>query len=462
MTNKKIEHPLRTISFDWDEKKPEMPFEKELVNAYVKLHDELYSVDRKGSKVVYDFKEIEEDVPMLAKHFSPLKEKIKGFLEELLLVKANNNAALLKDEGFANRIEAYDKQINQFHEEIYLVISEKVVAIEEDYKIFDADSDALNEKVEAFDEGIREMLDDNHENSSIDLCSFDNDEEEFKGAIDKLQEYVAFKEKFIDEYNKVANNINAWYAEGARLQVLINEIRDDQGLLDSTISDSYANGTGEASKKPVYFMEPTDETVKGFKKQFGAIAASEVKTVVISVDVDVIEQGNNVMICELLAGLQHYPRLIEKLIFAIRIDIVDHDGLVLPEDQWKGLPPPMSWYHKLGSMPFALFFFEDHDARAYILMGDLFAGNRFEGDGERVTIQGELLQEVTNRLFGACYFFMIFCHNTGFEPRPYIEAILADFDLPITYEQVKERFEEDLVKGIHLRMVRTNDGEPLA
>jgi len=461
MINKKIEHPLRTISFDWDETKTEMPFEKELVAAYVKLHDDLYAVDRKGSKLVYDYKEVEKDISILAERFSPFEKKIKDFLEQLQNVKANHNVALLKDESFGNGIEAYDKDINQFHVETYLVISEKVVALEEEYKIFDADNDALNENFDAFEEGIRETLDDNYENSSIDLCSFDDDEEEFKGAFDKLHEYEVFKENLIQQFHKVANNINAWYVEGARLQVLINEIRDDGGLLDNSLSDSYLNGTGDLSKKPIYFMEPTDEAVKGFKSKFGAIAASDVHTILINVDMDVVERGDNAMICELLAGLQHYPKMIEKMILAIKIEIADRDGLVLPEEHWKGHPQPMRWYQKLSSMPFALFFFEDHDARGYILMGDLFADNRFEGDGEGVIIQGELLQEVMNRLFHTCYFFMVFCHNTGFEPRAYIEAILADFDLPLTYEQVKEKFEEDVVKGIHLRMVRTKGGEPL-
>jgi hypothetical protein len=56
---------------------------------------------------------------------------------------------------------------------------------------------------------------------------------------------------------------------------------------------------------------------------------------------------------------------------------------------------------------------------------------------------------------------MVFCHNTGFEPRPYIEAILADFDFPLTYEQVKEKFDEDVPKGIYMRMVKTIDGKPM-
>ena len=461
MINKKIEHPLRTISFDCDETKAEMPFEKELLEAYIKLHDDLYAVDRKGSKLIYDYKEIEGELAIVDKTFAPLEVKINGFMEELLLAKENKNVSLLVDEGFEYRMNTYDKEINYFHDNLYKPMGDRMCEIENDYKIFDADSDTLNENFEAYEEGLATTLNENYDDYSIDLCTYDDDEQEFRGGLDKLWEYQNFKNTFVDKYNKIANHINAVYAEGMKLQVLINELRDDEGLLDRSISDSYLNGTGDASKKPIYFMESTDETVKDFVKKYGVIAASEVKTVVIAVDMDVIEQGDNVMICELLAGLQHYPKLIEKLIFAIKIDIIDHDGLVLPEDQWKGFPPPMNWYNKLSSMPFALFFFEDHDARAYILMGDLFADNRFEGDGERVMIQGELLQEVMNRLFYTCYFFMVFCHNTGFEPRAYIEAILADFDFPLTYEQVEEKFEEDLAKGIHLRMVRTKDGEPL-
>ena len=204
-------------------------------------------------------------------------------------------------------------------------------------------------------------------------------------------------------------------------------------------------------------MECADETVKTFVHEYGVLAASNVKTVVISVDKGVIDQGNNTMICELLSGLQHYPKLIEKMIFAIRIDIIDTDGMVLPEEQWKGFAPPMKWYQRLSYLPVALFFFEDHDARAFILMGDLLADDKFVREGDRVKIEGELLQEVRNRLFNACYFFMVYCHNTGFDPTAYIEAILADFDFHITYEQVKEKFELDLAVGIHIQLERKTE-----
>ena len=90
-------------------------------------------------------------------------------------------------------------------------------------------------------------------------------------------------------------------------------------------------------------------------------------------------------------------------------------------------------------------------------MGDLLADDKFVREGDRVKIEGELLQEVRNRLFNACYFFMVYCHNTGFDPTAYIEAILADFDFHITYEQVKEKFELDLAVGIHIQLVRKTE-----
>ena len=51
----------------------------------------------------------------------------------------------------------------------------------------------------------------------------------------------------------------------------------------------------------------------------------------------------------------------------------------------------------------------------------------------------------------------MFCHNTGFDPEPYVEAVLADYDLPFTYQQVKEKFDADLKKGIEFRVLKKGD-----
>lgn len=62
-----------------------------------------------------------------------------------------------------------------------------------------------------------------------------------------------------------------------------------------------------------------------------------------------------------------------------------------------------------------------------------------------------------NRLFNACWFFHPYCHNTGYDPKAYIEALLAEFDISITYEQVRQQYEEDVTKGIQLRAVPSKE-----
>jgi len=78
-------------------------------------------------------------------------------------------------------------------------------------------------------------------------------------------------------------------------------------------------------------------------------------------------------------------------------------------------------------------------------MGDYFAKGNIVVDGESFEMKGKMLENVINRLFQKCFFFMVFCHNTGLNLKNYIKAKLADFDLSLTNEQVKERFEADLL-----------------
>jgi hypothetical protein len=42
---------------------------------------------------------------------------------------------------------------------------------------------------------------------------------------------------------------------------------------------------------------------------------------------------------------------------------------------------------------------------------------------------------------------LIYCYGSGFDPKVYIEAMLADIDLPLTYEEVSEAFIKDLENG---------------
>jgi hypothetical protein len=46
---------------------------------------------------------------------------------------------------------------------------------------------------------------------------------------------------------------------------------------------------------------------------------------------------------------------------------------------------------------------------------------------------------------------LVYCHGSGFDPQVYIESLLADLDLPLTYKEVYEAYMEDVKKGINIR-----------
>lgn len=454
MIEKKVEHPLRTIVLNYDETKTPLAFEKGLLDAYINLHDETNILYQQGSKLIYEYQLMKPEIEQSAKAFAPIEKIIRQFLEELKFTKESNDIAIFEDDDFFARMNDYNTQINDFHQNILLPLSWKQSDLDEEYHEFETNLELLNKKLDDYQLNLGNEIYINYEEASLDLVSYDIDIDDFHSTMDKLNDYQDEKDASIDKYNLNMNWINGVYVEARQIQEIIHDMRDKDGLLDKSLSDSYANGTLEKDKMPMYLMEPTDDVVANFKNLHGTIALPTVTTIIMAVSVDIIESGENMVLCDFIAGLQHYPKLIEKSLFAVRIDILDKDETILTEDQWKGFPPPMRWFFNLSCIPFSLFFLEDHDARAYVVMGDYFADKNVTGDGERVAISGEMLKEVTNRLFQACYFFMVYCHNTGFNPESYIKAVLADFDFPLTYENVKEKFEADLLLGIHVRLYK--------
>ena len=157
----------------------------------------------------------------------------------------------------------------------------------------------------------------------------------------------------------------------------------------------------------------------------------------------------------LIFCLQHFPKLIEKLIFSLDIRFEENDGIEIPKDAWRGREPYIKFLSVLNRMPCSVFFFSDRDVRSYILLGSLISEQKgIQVDEKTMAFEGENLEELCNRVYTACWFMMVYCHNTGFDPKTYIETLLDELDLPmVTYEMVKENFEADLIKGIHIKTV---------
>jgi hypothetical protein len=204
---------------------------------------------------------------------------------------------------------------------------------------------------------------------------------------------------------------------------------------------------------PLYIAPRTDSSIKQYDHLFTSFELENKDTLILEMSEDLVENGSVSAIMDLLQALQHKPHLIEKMLFSFQINFVEKGTRIsFPESYWKSERQYYRWFHKLSKAPLAMFFLEDDDSRFYTLIGDLLADDKLEvrDDGEKkqlVMFTGEYLETVVQRLFDACWWLLIFCHGTGFNPQIYIESLLADIGLPLTYEQVHEAFIEDLEKG---------------
>jgi hypothetical protein len=204
---------------------------------------------------------------------------------------------------------------------------------------------------------------------------------------------------------------------------------------------------------PLYIAPPTDALIKQYDHLFTSFELENKDTLILEISEELVEKGSVSAIIDLLKALQHKPHMIEKMLFSFKINFVEKDTrIAFPESYWKSERQYYRWFHKLSQAPLAMFFLEDDDCRFYTLAGDLLADDKLKAkhDGDRkqlVTFSGDLLKILMHRLFDACRWMLIFCHGSGFNPQIYIEAMLADLGLPLTYEEVQEAFIKDLESG---------------
>ena len=208
-----------------------------------------------------------------------------------------------------------------------------------------------------------------------------------------------------------------------------------------------------ARETPLYIAPPNDSLIKKYDDLFTSFELEKKDTLIVEIPEDVVEKGGVSAITDLLKALQHKPHMIERMLFSFKMNFVEKGtGLPFPESYWKSKFEYCRWFHKLAQAPLAMFFLEDDDCRFFTLAGDLIAEGKLEveDDGDTkplVLFKDGSLQIVMKRLFDACWWMLIFCYGSGFNPKIYIEAMLADLDLPLTYEEVSEAFIKDLENG---------------
>lgn len=209
---------------------------------------------------------------------------------------------------------------------------------------------------------------------------------------------------------------------------------------------------------PVYLVKPGDPLLAAWKENMDMFGKKEFTNMVIEVPPDAIKGPDVQMMQELVMVMQHYPVIAEKFLFSVTFSFPEIEGsdLYFPQQAWKNDPAVQHWFFKMNSLPNTVFFINDSECRMFCIGGDLIAANKVpvvkkESGSSFMEFSGEQVQILAERLFTSCWFMMLYCHKTGFDPSDYIETLLAEFDLPVSFEEVKEKYEEDVEKGIQLR-----------
>jgi hypothetical protein len=465
MIKKEITHPFRNITLEYDETKEETGYEKDLIKQFISLHDLLEETKNLCHRIIYFYKEVDEEIGKVEKEFQPLRKSVEYYEQQVKLFMGKE--VKTKEEA------AWVQQLSGKYYEITPGFHEMVTALYGRMKGMDDECDKYWALEDKYGNNMDTYRDSNHElyanylNYSLDIVSLDGEEQAFYTMASEVSKKMELgRGPVTGHYDRLIKDVNNIYKAFETSKSLLSVFYDDQHLFDCSISDRCKENF-DKDTCPVYLTPPGDAIIAKYRDALAQWSNSDNKNFNFNVGKDGVTKGQVQGVQEFIIALQHYPKLIEKTIFALNMVFRDEQHNEIPAERWKGVAEPMRWFAKMSSLPCMIFFFSDHDARAYILMGDLVADNKLIGEkigkGQRVKIEGEMLNEVINRLFHACWFFMLYCHNTGFNPEPYIQALLADFDFPVTYDDVLKKFQETIKQGIMLQMQTiSNDGQQIS
>ncbi len=216
------------------------------------------------------------------------------------------------------------------------------------------------------------------------------------------------------------------------------------------------------AQTPIYLIPKSDPSVKQWEQAFTYFEAPEIDTFTIDVYEELVAFKHVAMVQEMITALQHYPHLIEKMMFSIdfKFTEIEDSNLYLPEDCWKSEPKYYQWFAELSKLPIMVFFINDEDARYYTLLGDMLASGDLpvtpleNNERSQISLEGVEWRKFIERLFNSCSMMMLFCHNTGFNPEPYIQSLLADMDVSALWDDIYKKYQEDVMKNVRFKAVK--------
>jgi hypothetical protein len=448
-----INHPLRIISLVYKSNANLSDFESSALQQYQILHNEAMDIKNGFIQLKQEIKRMEEWLHRLVHAMTILETNTKryrnlaGYTEELSGIKPQEYTLKpreLKHEAanMQSMIDKYWLKRDKLAEELKQLL-EKDKAFESKFSVF---------KEEFFSPIIRDW-----EKMEIDTVSLDMDMNAFcveLTAIDKIHDDV------IEEWNGWARGQDEFVMAIKTLFDRINNVFTKT----NTTAIIHCTNDGQIIYNPserLFLVKPGDPVIEKYRETFENTAEKPDNNLVLTVGPDVVRDLDLGMMHELLLALQHYPGVIEQLVFGIDFNFLMMEDLdiKLNEMEWKTQPAYYRWFNKMGESPAAIFFIKDSDARFYSLAGDMMADGKIKsrkepGNNKYISLipdEGQL-KIIFDRFYHGCWFFLMYCHGSGFDPKIYIEALIAEYDMPFSYKDVKEKYKEDVEKGIEFRV----------
>lgn len=320
----KIAHPLREITLTYDRSKPELECEKELVEMLVLKHDYWRKLQLEQSKLAYDIGEVESEVDLEGIRFSAMEAAMLQKHQEKKIYasdKKKKDLVIEAREGFFNLLGKMATEHNTF----ITPLQKKSAALgKEVYEFLEKHGgENSNDGVDYDEYTNKDLKVARHEAScSLDSLKYDDEHEALIELVDKIWIGEEILKDYVLKYRAYNNRMVATYALSEEIKAILTNYLDNEDILNCSISESYANGTGDITKRPFYMIPPGDPKIRAAKLMYGAgIGNQGFPQITFIISVEDVRKLNAGGIVEQLAILQHFPALLEKFVFTCSVNV---------------------------------------------------------------------------------------------------------------------------------------------
>jgi uncharacterized coiled-coil DUF342 family protein len=227
MTNRKINHPLRTIEIAYNELKPFHPMEEAMLERYTRLHNFVSELSQEYVDVQTKFEVHDVNIKKVIARFKAIKVRMAHLGSN---AKSTINMMVPGQEEIAKTLaEAaeFNWLLEDFNKEVEKLSGESNML----HRVFVPLDHKDEQLTEVFNEykQFRGEINNNADNCSIDLGKYSADEEHFIGSIGDMTirqtEFIGVCNMVIDRYNFLIEEVEKVYAQWEQYGEMIEMLK---------------------------------------------------------------------------------------------------------------------------------------------------------------------------------------------------------------------------------------------